>query len=95
MVHLAVKDVQVGAVQTTSEDATAVEHKPVPFGPGNITAAISERKIEPPVVAHDDPIGAVQTVSGLFRRPAETAEKIAPLIRHTVTVRVPQESEEG
>ena len=79
---------QVGAVRTATEDAATVEDEPVAIRPGHNTATVSEREIKPAIMAQRHAVRAVQAVGGLLRRPAQSIEKLATLIRHTVAVRV-------
>ena len=82
---------QVGAVRPATEDAATVEDEPVAFRPGHITASVSEREVQPAIMAQRHAVRAVQPVGRFLRRPAQSAQNIATLIRHTDAVRVPQD----
>src|SRR6185503_3786877 len=81
---------QVAAVRAATENTASIENKTVSLRPVHITTPVPKCEIKPVIVAHDHAVGAVKSVGGFFRWPAQSAEDVATLIGHTVAVRVSQ-----
>ena len=75
------EDVQVAAVGPAAQDAAAVEHQAIAFGPLDVAAVVAQGQVEPAVVPDDDAVGAVQPRRVLLGRQAQAGEQVARGLR--------------